>query len=225
MDKFDAQAKQIVQSVWNTAAVFEDHVRVTAQALRDVAKDVQTACARRADEMADSYGDNGVFHAVGARSAACAIRNMKEVMPTDPGTVSRPTQGTSVTPPGVELGSGPNCKWCAEGPPEWSPDANVWIHRRERLDRRCENPPEPSSKPYPIAALYARIQDLESGIRQFINNRGRHDGDDHVFCCNNGRCLRCESSYIAAEFSLDHLVDSNRIMGWQEKVRKPDEKH
>lgn len=33
------------------------------------------------------------------------------------------------------------CKWCADGPPEWSYHAKVWIHRRERLDRACENPP------------------------------------------------------------------------------------
>lgn len=33
------------------------------------------------------------------------------------------------------------CRWCADGPPEWSYDAKVWIHRRERLDKRCENPP------------------------------------------------------------------------------------
>ena len=33
------------------------------------------------------------------------------------------------------------CKWCADGLPEWSYHAKVWIHRRERLDRRCENPP------------------------------------------------------------------------------------
>jgi hypothetical protein len=35
----------------------------------------------------------------------------------------------------------PKCKWCLENKPEWSPDAKVWIHRRDRLDRRCENPP------------------------------------------------------------------------------------
>jgi hypothetical protein len=35
------------------------------------------------------------------------------------------------------------CKWCAEGKPEWSSDAKVWIHRRERLDRKCDNPPPP----------------------------------------------------------------------------------
>ena len=33
------------------------------------------------------------------------------------------------------------CRWCAEGRPEWSSDAKAWIHRRDRLDRRCENPP------------------------------------------------------------------------------------
>jgi hypothetical protein len=33
------------------------------------------------------------------------------------------------------------CKWCEDGAPEWSYHAKVWIHRRERLDRRCENPP------------------------------------------------------------------------------------
>lgn len=33
------------------------------------------------------------------------------------------------------------CRWCAEGRPEWSCDAKAWIHRRDRLDRRCQNPP------------------------------------------------------------------------------------
>jgi hypothetical protein len=33
------------------------------------------------------------------------------------------------------------CRWCADGKPEWSYDAKVWIHRRDRLDRVCENPP------------------------------------------------------------------------------------
>lgn len=33
------------------------------------------------------------------------------------------------------------CRWCLEGAPEWSYAANVWIHRRDRLDRRCEKPP------------------------------------------------------------------------------------
>ncbi len=33
------------------------------------------------------------------------------------------------------------CKWCAEGKPEWSYDAKVWIHRRDILDRKCEAPP------------------------------------------------------------------------------------
>jgi hypothetical protein len=30
------------------------------------------------------------------------------------------------------------CRWCAEGEPEWSCDAKAWIHRRDRLDKRCE---------------------------------------------------------------------------------------
>lgn len=29
------------------------------------------------------------------------------------------------------------CRWCAENEPEWSPDANCWIHRRPTLDKRC----------------------------------------------------------------------------------------
>ncbi len=33
------------------------------------------------------------------------------------------------------------CRWCSNGMPEWSADARVWIHRREGIDRRCENPP------------------------------------------------------------------------------------
>jgi len=36
----------------------------------------------------------------------------------------------------------PECPWCADGTPEWSPEAEVWIHRRKRLDRRCLNPPK-----------------------------------------------------------------------------------
>ena len=37
----------------------------------------------------------------------------------------------------------PICKWCVEdaSPPEWSAHAKVWIHRRERLDKQCLNPP------------------------------------------------------------------------------------
>jgi len=33
------------------------------------------------------------------------------------------------------------CRWCAEGKPKWSAYANVWIHRRSTIDKRCENPP------------------------------------------------------------------------------------
>jgi hypothetical protein len=33
------------------------------------------------------------------------------------------------------------CQWCKESKPVWSYHAKVWIHRRERLDRRCLNPP------------------------------------------------------------------------------------
>lgn len=29
------------------------------------------------------------------------------------------------------------CKYCAEGEPEWSPNAQCWIHRRPTLDKRC----------------------------------------------------------------------------------------
>lgn len=29
------------------------------------------------------------------------------------------------------------CKYCAEGEPEWSPHAKCWIHRRPTLDKRC----------------------------------------------------------------------------------------
>ena len=29
------------------------------------------------------------------------------------------------------------CKYCAEGEPEWSPAAKCWIHRRASLDKRC----------------------------------------------------------------------------------------
>lgn len=29
------------------------------------------------------------------------------------------------------------CRWCAEGQPEWSEDAQCWIHRRSRLDKPC----------------------------------------------------------------------------------------
>jgi hypothetical protein len=29
------------------------------------------------------------------------------------------------------------CKYCAEGEPEWSTDASCWIHRRPQLDKRC----------------------------------------------------------------------------------------
>lgn len=39
------------------------------------------------------------------------------------------------------------CRWCKEGgKPEWSTDAQVWIHRRESLDRQCTNPPPVSAE-------------------------------------------------------------------------------
>jgi hypothetical protein len=47
-----------------------------------------------------------------------------------------------------------SCQWCAEGKPEWSKDARVWIHRRERLDRRCENPPQPDWSAGDVIAAY-----------------------------------------------------------------------
>jgi hypothetical protein len=49
-----------------------------------------------------------------------------------------------------------NCKLCGAGDvPEWSTDAKVWIHRRENLDRRCDNPP----------ADWA-IEDKDGGFRE-----------------------------------------------------------
>lgn len=33
------------------------------------------------------------------------------------------------------------CKWCEIGSPEWSSDARVWVHRRSRLDKRCDANP------------------------------------------------------------------------------------
>lgn len=36
-----------------------------------------------------------------------------------------------------ELTISNECKYCAEGEPEWSPDAKCWIHRRAALDKRC----------------------------------------------------------------------------------------
>ena len=34
----------------------------------------------------------------------------------------------------------PVCRWCDEGKPEWSEHTKSWIHRRERLDKKCLNP-------------------------------------------------------------------------------------
>jgi hypothetical protein len=31
------------------------------------------------------------------------------------------------------------CRWCASGPPEWSPHTRVWIHRLDPIDRKCED--------------------------------------------------------------------------------------
>lgn len=49
------------------------------------------------------------------------------------------------------------CKYCAEGEPEWSPYAKCWIHRRAYLDKRCTRKrlgpcgelPEPVPQPTP----------------------------------------------------------------------------
>ncbi len=49
------------------------------------------------------------------------------------------------------------CKWCADGPPEFSEYSKVWIHRRESLDRRCDNPP----------ADWA-VEDKDGGMREFL---------------------------------------------------------
>lgn len=46
------------------------------------------------------------------------------------------------------------CRWCAEGRPEWSSDAKAWIHRRDRLDRRCENPPVATPQSVIVPSLY-----------------------------------------------------------------------
>ncbi len=54
------------------------------------------------------------------------------------------------------------CRWCAEGKPEWSHDAKVWIHRRDRLDRRCENPPaSPECSPAVIKAMERFVKRIE----------------------------------------------------------------
>jgi hypothetical protein len=58
----------------------------------------------------------------------------------------------------------------------------------------------------------------ETAIEEFERKRGIHDGD-HVFCCtNNGRCLRCEESYIAAEAKL-HDALSNPVQEPAERER------
>lgn len=46
------------------------------------------------------------------------------------------------------------CRWCAEGRPEWSSDAKAWIHRRDRLDRRCQNPPAATPQSEIVPSLY-----------------------------------------------------------------------
>lgn len=48
------------------------------------------------------------------------------------------------------------CGWCSDGNPEWSVYAKCWIHRRSKLDRKCERPPN-------------RVEQLESALRMAIN--------------------------------------------------------
>ncbi len=58
----------------------------------------------------------------------------------------------------------PKCRWCADGSPEWSYDAKGWIHRREHLDRRCDNPPsrQPDPRDAEIARLTKAIREVRS---------------------------------------------------------------
>lgn len=43
---------------------------------------------------------------------------------------------------------------------------------------------------------------LREAIEIFQRERGFHEGE-HVFCCNNGRCFKCEEAYVHAEAKLD----------------------
>lgn len=54
-----------------------------------------------------------------------------------------------------------------------------------------------------LASLRERLARLETGLREFIEKRGRHDGD-HDSAARS--CSRCDMSYIIAEGRLDRLV-------------------
>ena len=60
-----------------------------------------------------------------------------------------------------------------------------------------------------IALLRNEVKTLREALAEFVLTRGRHDGE-HSFCCsNNGRCVHCETSYIAAEARLDAALKAN----------------
>lgn len=62
----------------------------------------------------------------------------------------------------------PECPWCKEGEPEWSPYAKVWIHRRERLDKKCLRPRPPAEQPKQLEAVIV-VPIVEDGVEYTEN--------------------------------------------------------
>lgn len=67
----------------------------------------------------------------------------------------------------------PECPWCKEGEPEWSPYAKVWIHRRERLDKKCLRPRPPAEQPKQLEVVVL-LDDQEDGeiLLRILKNVG-----------------------------------------------------
>lgn len=87
------------------------------------------------------------------------------------------------------------CKWCvAEGQPEWSKYANVWIHRRDTLDKACLNPPPPPD----WAAIREKVdQQARESFQKDVSKIGKVATP--VETASPDECQRCHQTMLTRD--------------------------
>lgn len=58
------------------------------------------------------------------------------------------------------------CRWCGESAPEWSEDAQCYIHRRPRIDKRCTRKRLSPSGELVGCAIGVSTPEIDALIRQ-----------------------------------------------------------
>lgn len=87
------------------------------------------------------------------------------------------------------------CKYCAEGEPEWSPYAKCWIHRRASLDKRCTRKrlgpcgelPEELVQAQSEVREPAKFQETEELIERLHEGEETPEDRDEIAACLRAR--------------------------------------